>query len=95
MMTAGDVRSRLQALARIPVLLVGCDYDGTLAPIVENPDLAHPNVESVAALRHLALLPGPLRALAPRSPDGSSAAALDLAAASRAGHTGARLHLRR
>ena len=57
MTTDGDVRSRLHELARIPVLLVGCDYDGTLAPIVENPDLAHPNLESVAALRHLASLP--------------------------------------
>ncbi len=44
-------------LARVPVLLVACDYDGTLAPIVDNPDEARPTRESVAALRQLAALP--------------------------------------
>ncbi|MCB0995245.1 MAG: trehalose-phosphatase [Acidimicrobiales bacterium] len=47
----------LQRLARMPVLLVACDYDGTLAPIVENPDEALPHRESVTALRSLAGLP--------------------------------------
>jgi trehalose-phosphatase len=34
--------------------LVACDYDGTLAPIVEDPDKARPQPESVGALRSLA-----------------------------------------
>lgn len=43
-------------LARTPRLLVACDYDGTLAPIVENPNQARPSPESVGALRSLAAL---------------------------------------
>jgi trehalose-phosphatase len=49
-----------RAVARIagtPRLLVVCDYDGTLAPIVEDPSRATPRPESVAALRALAELP--------------------------------------
>ena len=38
-------------LARTPRLLVACDYDGTLAPIVSDPNLAKPLPESVHALR--------------------------------------------
>lgn len=56
-MTAGDVDARLRELARVPVLLVACDYDGTLAPIVDNPDQARPTRESVAALRQMAAMP--------------------------------------
>ncbi len=56
-MTAGDVDARLWEVARIPVLLVACDYDGTLAPITDNPDEARPTRESVAALRQLATMP--------------------------------------
>lgn len=48
---------RLRELARTPVLLVCCDYDGTLSPIVENPEDARPHRESVAALRLLASYP--------------------------------------
>lgn len=48
---------RLRELARTPVLLIACDYDGTLAPIVENPADARPHRESVAALRALASMP--------------------------------------
>ena len=40
-----------------PQLLVACDYDGTLAPIVEDPTQAVPLPEAVAALRALAALP--------------------------------------
>lgn len=47
----------LQRIAQSPVLLVACDYDGTLAPIVENPAAAAPRVESIVALRLLAELP--------------------------------------
>ena len=48
-MKAEDVDARLRELARVPVLLVACDYDGTLAPITDNPDEARPTRESVAA----------------------------------------------
>ncbi|TDQ04653.1 trehalose-phosphatase [Labedaea rhizosphaerae] len=49
-----DLRRAIVQLARTPRLLVACDYDGTLAPIVEDPDHARPLPESVGALRSLA-----------------------------------------
>jgi len=55
----GDMKALEQALARLarePHLLVACDYDGTLAPIVDVPGDARPRRESVAALRALAAL---------------------------------------
>ncbi len=45
---------RLDEFARQPIVLVACDYDGTLAPIVEDPSRAFPIRESVVALRALA-----------------------------------------
>lgn len=48
---------RLEQLARVPVLLVASDYDGTLAPIVADPSRARPLREAVVALRSLAALP--------------------------------------
>jgi trehalose-phosphatase len=45
---------RLTELAHTPVLLVACDYDGTLADIVVDPSTARPRPESVVALRTLA-----------------------------------------
>jgi trehalose-phosphatase len=51
------MRTAITQLARIPLLLVACDYDGTLAPIVEDPAAAAPLPEAVAALRSLATLP--------------------------------------
>lgn len=53
-----QLRRALIQLARTPRLLVACDYDGTLAPIVDDPDKARPRGESVGALRALAGLPG-------------------------------------
>lgn len=47
----------ITTLAQTPDLLVACDYDGTLAPIVPNPEDAKPVRESIAALRVLASLP--------------------------------------
>jgi len=47
----------LGRLATTPVLLAACDYDGTLAPIVDDPSRARPTRESVVALRMLAGLP--------------------------------------
>src|SRR5690606_20376799 len=51
-----ELRRAIVHIARTPRLLVACDYDGTLAPIVENPDNARPRPESVGALRSLAAL---------------------------------------
>jgi trehalose 6-phosphate phosphatase len=47
---------RLSNLASTPSLLVACDYDGTLAPIVSDPGNARPLPEAVSALRALAIL---------------------------------------
>ena len=46
----------LNQLAATPHLLICCDYDGTLAPIVDDPSLARPLGDSVVALRELSLL---------------------------------------
>ncbi len=48
---------RLREIARSPVLLVASDYDGTLADIAEQPELATPRREALAALHALAALP--------------------------------------
>ena len=53
----GDVAVPAAALATAPHLLVCCDYDGTLAPIVDDPTQARPLEESVVALRALSVLP--------------------------------------
>ena len=49
-----ELRRAIVQIARTPRLLVACDYDGTLAPIVEDPEQARPLPESVHALRALA-----------------------------------------
>ena len=51
---APELRRAIVRIARTPRLLVACDYDGTLAPIVEDPEKAAPRSESVGALRSLA-----------------------------------------
>ncbi|NUR26740.1 MAG: trehalose-phosphatase [Catenulispora sp.] len=51
------LRQAVAHIARTPHLLVVCDYDGTLAPIVEDPSRAVPRPESMEALRSLAALP--------------------------------------
>jgi trehalose 6-phosphate phosphatase len=50
----GGLAERIRQLARVPVLLVACDYDGTIAPLVDDPMSARPNRASVAAMRTLA-----------------------------------------
>jgi len=52
-----SLREAIIRVARTPRLLIACDYDGTLAPIVADPWLAYPLPETVAALRSLAMLP--------------------------------------
>lgn len=71
------LRLALREIARTSHLLVGCDYDGTLAPIVDNPNEARPLPEAVSVLRHLAVLPATSVAVV------SGRALRDLAAMSR------------
>ena len=49
-----DLEQRLVELSRVPQLLVACDYDGTVAPLVDDPRRAHPRRETIAAIRELA-----------------------------------------
>ena len=58
LMPEDDLDLALEAIARVPILLVATDYDGTLSPIVANPDDARPVRESIIALRALASLSG-------------------------------------
>ncbi|WP_072803780.1 trehalose-phosphatase [Rhodococcoides yunnanense] len=51
-----ELRRALIGVARTPRLLVTSDYDGTMAPIVSDPDKAFPHAESVSAMRGLATL---------------------------------------
>lgn len=50
----GELGDRLRQLARVPSLLIACDYDGTLAPLVDDPMAALPHRDAVAAMRALA-----------------------------------------
>ncbi|NIL58624.1 trehalose-phosphatase [Salinispora arenicola] len=52
-----ELRTAIGRVARVPQLLIACDYDGTLAPIVEDPSTAVPLPEAAAAVRALASLP--------------------------------------
>lgn len=52
-----ELEGALECLATVPVLLVASDYDGTIAPIVDDPAKARPHREAVVALRSLANLP--------------------------------------
>lgn len=51
-----DLLDQLTALAQVPQLLVATDYDGTIAPIVNDPMRAVPQRETSVALRNLAIL---------------------------------------
>jgi trehalose-phosphatase len=51
------LEARIDAMAREPVLLVASDYDGTIAPIVDDPAKATPHREAIVALGLLAGLP--------------------------------------
>lgn len=46
-----ELRRALSEVARTPRLLVASDYDGTIAPLVNDPDHARPHPESTTALR--------------------------------------------
>ncbi len=51
-----ELLEELQQLAQVPQLLVATDYDGTIAPIVNDPMKAVPDRETTVALRSLASL---------------------------------------
>jgi len=51
------LREALAAVAAVGTLLVACDVDGTLAPIVDHPSDAVPDVDALKALTALAALP--------------------------------------
>ena len=57
-MTSSEGLDRaLRRAAAAPTLVVACDYDGTLAPFVDNPEDAVPAPGGLDALRRLAELP--------------------------------------
>ncbi len=72
-----ELRAAVRRIARVPHLLVCSDYDGTLAPLVEDPTSARALPESISALRALAGLSGTTAAVI------SGRALRDLAALSR------------
>src|SRR5215218_2957649 len=51
------LRAAVARVARVPQLLVACDYDGTLAPLKDDPAHAIPMPEAASAIRSLASLP--------------------------------------
>ncbi|HVS65208.1 MAG TPA: trehalose-phosphatase [Thermoanaerobaculia bacterium] len=53
----GSLEAALRRVAGAPILLVASDYDGTLSPIVDDPEAAIPLREAVVALERLAELP--------------------------------------
>lgn len=52
-----ELQTALERAAAAERLLVACDYDGTLAPFVDDPTRAFPAPGAVAALERLAALP--------------------------------------
>ncbi|MDP8957760.1 MAG: trehalose-phosphatase [Actinomycetota bacterium] len=52
-----ELRAVLARLAEEPALLVASDYDGTLSPIVDDPERAFPQPGAIEALEALAALP--------------------------------------
>ena len=52
-----ELQRALDATSRVDKLLITCDFDGTLAPIVNNPEDARMLPAAATALRALAELP--------------------------------------
>ncbi len=52
-----DLRAAITVVARVPNLLVAADYDGTLAPLVDEPSHAVPLPAAADVVRALAALP--------------------------------------
>jgi trehalose 6-phosphate phosphatase len=53
----------LERAARANVLLVVCDYDGTIAPLVDDPAAARPEAGAIASLVTLAEMPATVAAI--------------------------------
>ncbi|MGE2690246.1 trehalose-phosphatase [Mycolicibacterium pulveris] len=62
-MLPADLQRALTAAAAVPRLLVASDFDGTMAPIVDNPADARPLPAAADALHRLAALPDTAAAL--------------------------------
>ncbi|MCH9815435.1 MAG: trehalose-phosphatase, partial [Actinomycetia bacterium] len=62
-MTAPLLQEALVEVLQAPWVLVCCDYDGTLAPIVADPEQAFPYPGVPAVLAELAMIPGIVPAL--------------------------------
>lgn len=58
-----ELDERLRGLVETPTVLVCCDYDGTLAPIVADPEKAFPLPAAADALDRLGRCPGVLVAV--------------------------------
>ena len=56
-MIAPDLQAALRRVARTDVLLVAADYDGTLAPIVNDPSRAFPHMPALDAMVELSGFP--------------------------------------
>ncbi|OBB06242.1 trehalose-phosphatase [Mycobacteriaceae bacterium 1482268.1] len=56
-MLPAELQRALDAVAEVPQLLIACDFDGTLAPIVNNPADARPLPAAATALTALADVP--------------------------------------
>lgn len=52
-----SLETRIDEIARTPLLLLASDFDGTIAPIVADPASAEADRESLVALRALAAMP--------------------------------------
>lgn len=52
-----ELDERLRAIACAPILLIACDYDGTLAELVNDPSRALPHADAIAAVQRCTLTP--------------------------------------
>lgn len=52
-----ELEDRLNEAAHAPILLIACDYDGTLAPLIDHPAKAEADRAALVALRALVRLP--------------------------------------
>ncbi|CAG0975803.1 partial Trehalose-phosphate phosphatase, partial [Anaerolineae bacterium] len=52
-----ELIERLRVIARAPILMIACDYDGTLSELVANPSLALANPRALAALARCVSMP--------------------------------------
>ncbi|MCC6228454.1 MAG: trehalose-phosphatase [Phycisphaerales bacterium] len=52
-----ELIERLRVIARAPILLIACDYDGTLAELVADPSSARANPRALAALGRCVSMP--------------------------------------